>query len=119
MAMGSQRGCKDGKMVQAVCSIPDIAWGSLIGAGIAYRSCLVLIVHNLPDARLYEELGALIAWEHSHIHLLQSNTDFQHYHSTKVLSIGLTTMAARLSRQHCTTGIDEDELVGLHTGGMR
>lgn len=49
---------------------PNIALGSLIGAGVSHRSCLVLIVHNLPDACLYEQLGALIAWEHCHVHLL-------------------------------------------------
>ena len=60
---------------------PDVAWDGLVGAGIPYRSRLVFIVHNLLDASLDEELGALIAREHRHIHLLQqhSMTQLKHF----------------------------------------
>ncbi len=44
------------KVTQVVSCLPDVAWGSLVGAGVTYRSRLVFIVYYLPDTRLYEQL---------------------------------------------------------------
>lgn len=41
---------------QAASDLPDVALGSLVWAGVLYRSSLVFIVYNLPDARLYQQL---------------------------------------------------------------
>ncbi len=95
--------CYAGMGRQATVDLPDVALGSLVWAGVLYRSSLVFIVYNLPDACLYQQLRALVAWKHRHIHLLHPHRQAGHIH------VGSVSRVSRSYRgcPHHSRGVQE------------